>query len=428
MDCTQAIEDLKEKQSELFDKSLQNVIDKYDNLMGTYTGLIDVLEAKKEFRTANGNSILEGSATWDAVKQQLNLQNSVTSMIESEIKAYKQQMVAIKKEYGIKSTQYKEAVAGLRELEVSFWESKTAAENFEKELREMKLQLEDWQIEKFERAASKQSAYRDMLEATDYKDGRGGITEYDYDEAIKTNDRIIKALNEKRETVRHDMLQFSVYSDEYREYAEMLADIDEQIMNIAVDNAELKQSIVELRFEPFYDAQDALDDLITDYDILMGMIDQETWLNDDATFSEYGIANLALLNKSMDAEKQKIANFKAQLENIQQMYDNNNITKDQYEEYTNEILDGIRNSSQALYKYNEQMLSMYESQITKENELLTTNIDKRREALDKKKEYYEYDRTLKQKNKDINTLKAQIAALEGTNILVHSFLIAGTPP
>ena len=58
---------------------------------------------------------------------------------------------------------------------------------------------------------------------------------------------------------------------------------------------------------------------------------------------------------------------------------------------------------------------MYETQIKKENDLLQENIDKRKDALSAKEKYYDYDKTLKKKSKDINTLKSQIAALEGTS-------------
>lgn len=61
------------------------------------------------------------------------------------------------------------------------------------------------------------------------------------------------------------------------------------------------------------------------------------------------------------------------------------------------------------------MLDMYETQIKKENDLLQENIDKRKNALSAKEKYYDYDKTLKKKSKDINTLKSQIAALEGTS-------------
>lgn len=57
---------------------------------------------------------------------------------------------------------------------------------------------------------------------------------------------------------------------------------------------------------------------------------------------------------------------------------------------------------------------MYEDQVSKENDLLKENVDIRQKATDAKEEYYQFDKTIKSKNKDINAIKAQIAALEGT--------------
>lgn len=57
---------------------------------------------------------------------------------------------------------------------------------------------------------------------------------------------------------------------------------------------------------------------------------------------------------------------------------------------------------------------MYEDQVSKENDLLKENVDIQQKATDAKEEYYQFDKTIKSKNKDINAIKAQIAALEET--------------
>lgn len=59
-------------------------------------------------------------------------------------------------------------------------------------------------------------------------------------------------------------------------------------------------------------------------------------------------------------------------------------------------------------------MQVYLDQISKENDYLQENINKRKTALTAKKDYYDYDKTLKSKNKDIDAIKAQIAALQGT--------------
>lgn len=421
-DCTSAIEDLNAAQKDLINKQLDKVVQKYDNILGTYKGNVDVLEAQKEYRKAAGYSEAPHSDYYGFVKKQMNLQNKQTAIIESEIEAYKKQMGKIKNK---KSPEYKQAVAQLKELEVSLYESKTAAIEFRNEMYELQLQMKQWQVDKFNRAFDKQTARLDYLKATNYKDA-AGATEKDISEIIKTNDRRVKAIEDKRNEISKMMLAYGTNSTKYRELAEQLAECDEEILNIAADTAQWRKEILALRFEPFYKAQDALDEVIQDYEIIRGMMDSESFFNDDGSYSEYGMANIALLQESTEAEKQKIANYKKQLENIQKLYDNGSMTKEDYESYTKEILDGIRNSSQALSNYNKEILDMYEQQITKENELLQTNINKRQEALDAKENYYNYDKTIKKKSKDINALKAQIAALEGTNLLIPIYLIAGT--
>ena len=59
-------------------------------------------------------------------------------------------------------------------------------------------------------------------------------------------------------------------------------------------------------------------------------------------------------------------------------------------------------------------MQVYLDQISKENDYLQENINKRKTALTAKKDYYDYDKTIKSKNKDIDAIKAQIAALQGT--------------
>ena len=46
-------------------------------------------------------------------------------------------------------------------------------------------------------------------------------------------------------------------------------------------------------------------------------------------------------------------------------------------------------------------------------------IDKRKKALQAKADYYSYDKKIRSQNKDINSIKAQIQALEGVNKLLR---------
>lgn len=144
------------------------------------------------------------------------------------------------------------------------------------------------------------------------------------------------------------------------------------------------------------------------------MLDSDTFFSDSGELTKQGAANIALINKGLNAEQQKIADYRAQLKNDQEEYNAGNLTKEQLKEYQKQYKDGIRESSKAIYSYNQDMLKMYEDQVSKENDLLKENVDIRQKATDAKEEYYQFDKTIKSKNKDINAIKAQIAALEGT--------------
>ena len=75
--------------------------------------------------------------------------------------------------------------------------------------------------------------------------------------------------------------------------------------------------------------------------------------------------------------------------------------------------------------YEDALTDLYMTQMRTENEALQEVIDKRKEALQAKKSYYEYDEKLKSQTKSINMLRAEIAALQGVRKFALSILIAG---
>ena len=105
------------------------------------------------------------------------------------------------------------------------------------------------------------------------------------------------------------------------------------------------------------------------------MLDSDTFFSDAGELTKQGAANIALINKGLNAEQQKIADYRAQLKNAQEEYNAGNLTKEQLKEYQKQYKDGIRESSKAIYSYNQDMLKMYEDQVSKENDLLKENVD-----------------------------------------------------
>ena len=415
LNCKKQIEELKTKEKELYKQKLDNITTRYDALIGVYSKANDSLDGLNSWREEIGASQAVGSDYYNAVQQKVSNGNQMRTYYKDEISALTKEYGNIVKKYGADSTFAKETLAQIEELKNTFYENeKTTAENTNK-LAELNMTMAENEVDKYTRASDALSSYRDFKEKNSYKHSDyGNVTENDYVEAMKVNDKTILAYQYQKDLILTEMAKVSVDSPKYQEYAKQLADVNKNILEANNDTADLKKSLVELRFKPLEDARDTIELLVTDLDNLRDMMDSDTFMNDDGSMTKQGLANIALLNKASEATKQQLANDKSQLETIQQMYDNDLLTEDQYKQYIKDINSDIQKSSKAIYSYQQSLMQVYLDQISKENDYLQENINKRKTALTAKKEYYDYDKTLKSKNKDIDTIKTQIAALEGT--------------
>lgn len=413
-DCNKAIEELKQKEKELYQQKLNNITERYDALIGVYSSYNETLDSLNSAREEKGASQAPNSDYTNTIRNQISSNQTQADLIYQEIQKYQTAYNEFAKKYGPDDTATKEAKATLEGLNKSYYDIIQSTAEYENKLKEIQLTYDQWQVDKYQRASDKLSDSRDYKEKNNYKGSGNDLTENDYLNAIKTNDKTAIALNNRRNDIINQMSQYSENSTQYQDLAKDLADINSSIIDTANSTAELKKSIVDLRFKAFSDIQDDLNDYIDNLNDLQDMMDSDTFLNDDGSFTKQGLSNILLISKEMDAYKQQIVDYRQQLSEVQELYDNHMITLDEYEDATKDAVSNINKASKSLYSSQQNMLKAYEDQITKVNKSLQDNIDKRKDALSAKKDYYDYDKTLKDKNKDINTLKAQIAALEGT--------------
>ena len=412
-DCKKAIEDLKAKEKDLYNQKLTNITDRYDALTGVYANRNTALDSLNSWREEIGSSQASGSAYYKTIQKQISNQNKQSDLLAGEIREYQKEYNRMKNKYGSNDTDVKKAAATLEDLKSSYYENQKALSENTNKLKELNLNMAKAETERYQNAADKMSAYRDYRKNNHYI-GMDDISEKDYLEGIKINDSTIISLKNQKELIKKRMSEVSKDSTQYQQYEKDLADLDKQIFQTADNTAELKKDLVDLKFKAFEDAQNDLDNFIEDLENLQDMLDEDTFTEENGSFTRQGLANITLLGKEMEAQKQKIADYRQQLEKIQELYKNGYLTEEQYTEKTEEAIDKINSASKSLYSSQQNMIKMYTDQISKENEYLQDNIDKRQDARDAKKDYYDYNKTLKDKNKDINALKAQIAALEGT--------------
>lgn len=408
-----SIEDLKSKEADLWNQKFSNITDRYDALKSIYSNNNDVISAQMDYREASGQSQTSRSAYANDIKLQRANQIKQNSLTAVEIKKYRTELRNLGIEYGTQSTIYKQAQANLIDLNKEYQEGKKSVQEFTNKLNEIKLTDLQNVIDKYDRASNKQSSYRDWKDATHYK-GTSGVTQNDIKEGIKTNEKSINALYAKRAEVQRQMLNLSPGSEDYQNKAKEFAQLSQDILNTAKNTAELRQELAKLRIDQYDKAIKKLDHIVTDCKNIQDMMDSDTFLSDDGSFTTNGLTNIALENQSMQANQRKIADWKQELAELQKAYNNHDITEEYFISQSESIVSNINQAAKDINSSQQNLISTYIDQITKENEYLQDNISKRKEALDAKKDYYDFDKTIKSKTKDINAIKAQIAALEGT--------------
>lgn len=418
LDCDKAIRELTKSQKDLAKAKVERVIEAYDTVIGKRENKADYYKAKQELRISQGYNQKPGSKYEKYMKKELYYTNEQKRLTDKEIKEYKGRMKEYLKVNGHKTVdpEYQKMKKQLYSLQTEAVKLENEAAELVQALQDNREQIKQWAVDRWERTGSKQDAVIDYAKANDNPEYQ--INEKIYQERIKSNARQINALQKLRaeKAEYYDIHFSSMNNEEAQKYLDSIAQIDEQILKIGSDIENLKNEIMELRWKPFDDAQDKLSNVITEYQTMQKLLgDAESFYNDDGSFTTNGLTNILLTQESIDATKQKIANYREGLNKLEEQYKNGCYSLDEYNEKSKQLLDGIQQESTALSELKQNMLDMYETQIKKENDLLQENIDKRKDALSAKEKYYDYDKTLKKKSKDINTLKSQIAALEGTS-------------
>lgn len=418
LNCDKAIRELTKSQKDLAKAKVERVIEAYDTVIGKRENKADYYNAKQELRVSQGYNQKPGSIYEKYMKKELYYTNEQKRLTDKEIKEYKGRMKEYLKVNGHKTVdpEYQKMKKQLYSLQTEAVKLENEAAELVQALQDNREQIKQWAVDRWDRAGSKQDAVIDYAKANDNPEYQ--INEKIYQERIKSNARQINALQKLRaeKAEYYDTHFSSKNNEEAQKYLDSIAKIDEQILKIGSDTENLKNEIMEFRWKPFDDAQDKLSNVITEYQTMQKLLgDAESFYNDDGSFTTNGLTNILLTQESIDATKQKIANYREGLNKLEEQYKNGCYSLDEYNEKSKQLLDGIQQESAALSELKQNMLDMYETQIKKENDLLQENIDKRKDALSAKEKYYDYDKTLKKKSKDINTLKSQIAALEGTS-------------
>lgn len=246
--------------------------------------------------------------------------------------------------------------------------------------------------------------------------------ETNYDQLIEQ----IKLTNKEIEVYEKELIpqlkreEAFTESDDDRSASEKLQD------HQAVLDAEAQ--LEDLKLESFKLQRIALRDKILDpltkaheevermRDVLVGiddLITDDMLFDAEGQISRNGQARLDMLIGQYRAAEAEVQNFKDDIDALNNFRNNglfSNIELDKMiAESQGKLLDAEKDRVEIALKYIDIVKQAGEEELESLNEI----IDARQDALQAKKDYYDYDKTIRGKTKDIQALQAQIAALEG---------------
>lgn len=421
LDAVQKYRDKKTQNLDLAKSKVDNVYESYDLIISKRKAKEEYYAAKAENRIKSGKSQKVGSVYWKDLEKQVSYAQYQKDWMLKERDKVQQSMTDYLNVNGHnkKDKAYQEMKKNLTDLNTSIVEADTHIQEAKAALEETRENLKQWQIDRWDRAGNKQDAslsYKKNADDPNYK-----LSTTDYEERLKTYDKLIRADEEKRQLLAEEIAINKANggawsNEEMQKKIEEYDNLTTSIISAKEAMQQLAQEEIDFRFKPLDEAQEKLSTVVSELQTIQKLLgDTDSFYNDDGAFTTNGLTNILLVQEQIDATKDKIANYREGLSKLDELYKNGAIGPEYYKSKTDEMLKSLQQESATLADLKQNLLDMYTTQVTKENDLLQENIEKRKDALSAKEKYYDYDKTLKKKTKDINALKAQIAALEGTS-------------
>lgn len=411
-DCLDKVTELQDKERELAIERLEQIEDFYKLVTDVQEALQKANEAKLDFSDAMGFSAVS-DAVRKTYQESLNAAEEIYDNLSQQLVDYQSEFSDLMSKGYIQkySDEWYEGYAKINEFNEVISKAGVSIVEFEDKIREISYTKIKQLIDGFERAIDKLDARVELMASRDET-----VPESIYQKQLDANNSRITGNKQMRDAKLAEQALYAVTSTRYQELAEEINKLDTETLGLMKDNEKLKDTIFELRFTPLEDGIKKMDSLKGELKDFMNLLNEDAYFDKEGRITSDGVAALALLEQSMASSKQVIADYRKGLEKLQESFDNGVISEVEFNEKSEEYRKGIRDAIADVQDYSEALTDLYLNQMRQENEYLQKIIDKRKDALKAKAEYYDYDKKIRGQSKDVNMLKAQIAALEGVKI------------
>lgn len=231
--------------------------------------------------------------------------------------------------------------------------------------------------------------YADLLEAQ----GIDVPTEI-YDELIKIEqekraDNVANLVDARQGLADIEAKGYTAADEEWQDAYQQVVDLEKAVQDNDIAMAEYAKTIRDLDFEKFDRFIGRLDDINSEIDNLRDLYDDDDVAFEDGTWTKEGITSLGLLYQQMELSRGKSEEYAAKIEELNQAYDNGEMSEQEYYERLKDLKDGqwdainaYEDAKDAIIDLEEARIDMIEEGIEKEISAYEDLIEVKKEELD----------------------------------------------
>lgn len=250
------------------------------------------------------------------------------------------------------------------------------------------------------------------------------LSNEDYMKQINANKEIEKQKAAERDALKKQLESSGLdkNSEEYKKWDDQIVQLDTDIKGLQETNHGLYDDMRNNGYKVFERMYDASEKLRKSYSAIKDLINDDMTFDDDGKFTNAGLVSLDQTMKTYKSNQQDLDTALKQRQSYIDRFNavNEDGTK-KYPEYSQQEFDNdmqnvtttIQESIAATNASRQEAINMIAAQAKAELDALNKVIDARKKALQKKEEYYEYDKKIKSQTNDLKSLDQQIQALEG---------------
>ena len=393
-------------------------VDGKNTILNQMNKNLDSQLSQKKSALTDDNKNIKDAAKW--------LNKNTKTKVKSGKLISLEDLNAIKKKYGNDSKQYAQAVkynnyVNKRDTDKLDY-NKSVEENKSNKAENAKTKFtniqNDYQrkLDTISNSADSLNNQMSILEAKGYK-----ITANYYQQLANNSQKTINEATKEKETLQASLNESLVNgtiqkgTDAYYEMIDAINTVTKSIDEAALSQAQYLQKVRETNREIEKSARDAISNLNSEAEFYKDILAYEELYDDNGNLNDAGKATMQLSMTEMSNYIALNNKLKQSIADLEQQYADGKMGFDEYYTQKQTLLSEQRDAIKGYYSECDAIKTLIENGYNAQKEALSDLISKYTEALDAEKNLHDYEKNIKEKTENIDSIKKRIAALQGND-------------